>query len=70
MHYFFSVSTHFNRITDSMAAMARTIAFLVLLTAFCIVIAVAYRVIHIAGAMVGLLFATIYYCWVVSSVLK
>ncbi|KAL7313470.1 hypothetical protein PS15m_007215 [Mucor circinelloides] len=43
--FVFSVSTHYNRITDSMAAMATCLAFLVLFAVFVILIVVAYRVI-------------------------
>jgi hypothetical protein len=49
--FIFSVSTHFGRITDSMAALATLLAFLVLLVVFCIMIVFAYIGINYANAI-------------------
>ncbi|KAI9471864.1 MAG: actin cortical patch SUR7/pH-response regulator pali [Benjaminiella poitrasii] len=46
--FIFSVSTHYNRVTDSLAALATSVAFLVLAALFVMLIVVAYRVIHTA----------------------
>ncbi|KAI8877871.1 hypothetical protein K501DRAFT_197233 [Backusella circina FSU 941] len=47
----FSVSTHFGRITDSMAAFSTLLAFLTLLVVFCIMIVLAYKGINNANAI-------------------